>query len=524
MNQVKKTVSFKNLKPIFKYCPQTRKMNPTFSIILLQTESAPDWVLFLGRFHPLIVHLPIGILIVAALIEFFARQPRFSALRQANRFILFWGAVSASFACAAGYMLSLSGGYEQDALDTHALLGYAVAGTAWLAYLLKCSRGMVRKAFIPVFGISLLLVSAAGHFGGNLTHGSDYLTQYMPQPLRKVAGLPPRQDTDLAAKKITDINQALVYQDLVRPALNQSCVACHNAEKQKGKLRMDTPELLTKGGKNGAIFVAGNAEQSEMIKRLHLPLEDEHHMPPKGKTQLTENQIAMLTWWIGQGAPFDRKVAELNVTDGVKPILASFADGGGGAGKGGETSESGKLSPALLAKVPVADAKALDALRKINVLIIPVAQANNLLEISFVNAKNFNDSQAKLLASVAEQTVWLKLSHTQAGDQTLSELAKFKHLNRLHLEFTDITDAGLKHLKNLPYLESLNLYGTQITDAGLKELASLKSLKTLYLWQTNVTPQGAAELQKALPDTEINTGMTEEEETATVKKLVSDRK
>ena len=500
-------------------------MNPRFSVILLQTETAPDWVLFLGRFHPLIVHLPIGILVIAALIEFFARQPRFAALRQANRFILFWGAVGATFACVAGYMLSLSGGYEQDALDTHALLGYAVAGTAWLAYLLKRSRGVVRKAFIPTFAASVLLVSAAGHFGGNLTHGSDYLTQYMPQPLRKVAGLPLRQDTNLTARKITDINQALVYQDLVRPALEQSCTGCHNAEKQKGKLRMDTPELLTKGGKNGPVFVAGNADQSEMIKRLHLPLEDEHHMPPKGKTQLTENQIAMLMWWIGQGAPFNQKVAELKVNDEVKPILASFANGGGvGAGKGGEEIATGKISPALLAKVPVADAKALDSLRKINVLIIPVAQANNLLEISFVNAKNFNDSQAKLLAPVAGQTVWLKLSHTQAGDQTLAELAKFKHLNRLHLEFTNITDAGLKHLKHLPYLESLNLYGTQVTDAGLKELASLKSLKTLYLWQTNVTPQGAAALQKSLPGTEINTGMTEQQETADVKKLVSDRK
>lgn len=496
-------------------------MTRPLSVILLQSESAPDWVLFLGRFHPLIVHLPIGILVIAALIEFFARKPRFAALREANGFILFWGAISATFACVAGYMLSLSGGYEPDALDTHALLGYAVAGTAWLAYLLKRSRGLVRKAYVPVFAASVLLISAAGHFGGNLTHGSDYLTQYMPQPLRKVAGLPPREDTNLAAKKIADINQALVYQDLVRPALNQSCVGCHNAEKQKGKLRMDTPELLAKGGKNGPVFVAGNAEQSEMIKRVHLPLEDEHHMPPKGKTQLTESQITMLAWWIGQGAPFDKKVAELKVPDNVKPVLASFTDGG--AAGASDENGGGKVSPALLAKVPAADAKALDALKKINVLIIPVAQSNNLLEISFVNAKDFNDSRAKLLAPVAQQTVWLKLSHTQAGDQTLAEVAKFKHLNRLHLEFTNVTDAGLKNLKNLPYLESLNLYGTQITDAGLKQLASLKSLKTLYLWQTKVTAQGAAELQKALPDTEINTGIMEQQETADVKKLVSDR-
>lgn len=191
----------------------------------------------------------------------------------------------------------------------------------------------------------------------------------------------------------------------------------------------------------------------------------------------------------------------------MKPILASFTNGGSGEANGENVAE--KTSPALLAKVPAAGTKAIEALRKINVLIIPVAQSNNLLEISFINAKTFNDSQAKLLAPIAEQTVWLKLSNTQIGDQTLAEVAKFKHLNRLHLEFTNITDAGLKQLKNLPYLESLNLYGTQVTDAGIQQLSSLKSLKTLYLWQTKVTAQGAATLQKALPDAEINTGMTE---------------
>jgi uncharacterized membrane protein/mono/diheme cytochrome c family protein len=485
-------------------------------VILLQAQSTPEWVLFLGRFHPLLVHLPIGILIIAALIEFFARTPKLQALREANNFVLFWGALTATFACVLGYLLSQSGGYDEDALDTHAWLGYAVAGTAWLAYILKRSQtSVIHKVYVPVFTASVLLIFAAGHYGGNLTHGSDYLTQYMPNPLRSVAGLPPRKEKS-EAKKITDINQALVYQDLVQPALDQTCVSCHNAEKQKGDLRMDTPELLRKGGENGPIFIAGNAETSEMLKRIHLPLEDDDHMPPKGKPQPSDQQIALLTWWINQGAPFDKKVADLKVSDEIKPVLASFTQGATPA-----VEDGSRPAAILVANVPKADAKAIEALRQQSVIVLPVAQDNNLLEVSFVNAKSFNDTQVVLLTPVAQQTVWLKLGRTQIGDKTIAELSKFKNLNRLHLEFTNVTDAGLKNLKSAQSLQYLNLIGTAITDQGLKELGTLKTLRTLYLWQTKVTPQGVADLQKALPDTEINTGMEEQGPAASVQKLVS---
>nr|MCU0354948.1 ribonuclease inhibitor [Cytophagales bacterium] len=288
------------------------------AFVLLQTPAAPEWVLFFGRFHPLVVHLPIGILVIAALIEFAARSPKLAALREANRFVLFWGAVTATLACVIGYMLAQSGGYDEDALGKHQWLGYGVAAAAWVAYLLKnVPGGLLHKAYRPVFGVAVLLLFGAGHYGGNLTHGSDYLTQYMPQPLRAVAGLPPRKEP-AAAKKITDINQAVVFTDLVQPTLEQSCVNCHNAEKQKGDLRMDSHEFLLKGGEHGPVLVAGRADESEMLKRIHLPLEDDDHMPPKGKPQPTDQQIALLTWWINQGAPVDKKVAELKVTDDMK--------------------------------------------------------------------------------------------------------------------------------------------------------------------------------------------------------------
>jgi uncharacterized membrane protein len=112
-------------------------------------------------------------------------------------------------------------------------------------------------------------------------------------------------------KKIENIDEALVYQDIIAPVMEQKCWSCHNANKIKGELRMDQQDLLLKGGKHGAIIKANDPANSELIKRLLLPEEDEHHMPPKGKTPLTEQEIALLHWWIQQGAPFDKKVAQL---------------------------------------------------------------------------------------------------------------------------------------------------------------------------------------------------------------------
>lgn len=490
--------------------------------LLLQAAAPSDWALFFGHFHPLVVHLPIGFLLIAGVLEAGQRSGKISVSDGVIATVLFWSAVGATVACLFGYLLSLGGGYEPDILQEHQWQGIGVAAFAWVAWALKSETIGDRIPFgsllyLPVLGVSLVLLSAAGHHGGSLTHGSDYLTQYTPEPFRSLAGLPPKSAT-VAAKPITDVNQAMVYEQIVNPILNQSCVQCHNAEKSKGGLRYDTAELLKKGGKNGPVFVAGNALNSEMIKRCLLPVEDEHHMPPKGKTPLTDPQIALLTWWIDQGAPFDKKVSDLTVTATVKPALATLGGGkdvnGGSAissmaATGTSTMVSKPESPVLTMTVPAGDANTIDALKKAGLLVLPVSKTQNQLEVSAVNAPDFGDAQVGLLTRLNQQIIWLKLGDTDITDATLSQVATLKNLQKLHLERTNITDAGLKQLKTLSYLEYLNLYGTNITDAGLTELAGLKSLRTVYVWQTKTTTAGVAALKKALPGVDIIGGIDE---------------
>ena len=480
------------------------------TFILLQTS---DWATFVGRFHPVLVHLPIGFLLLAGLLEIGRLTGKVELKASTITFILFWAAIGATLSCGAGYLLSLGGGYETELLEKHKWQGIWVAVFAWVAWIVK-SETLGDKIpfgpllYLPALALSALMTMVAGHHGGSLTHGEEYLTQATPEPFRGWMGMAPQEELT-KIEPIKDINQAMVYQQVVQPILKQSCVQCHNSGKMKGELRMDQIALIKKGGENGPIFVAGNSAESEMLKRCLLPLEDEHHMPPKGKTQLTESQISLLTWWIDQGAAFDKKVIDLKVTDNIKPVLAALA--GGAAAVGVATAASGPTESAVLKlKLPAPDSKAMEALKKANVLVMPLASEQpNLLEISTINAANFNDQQAALLAPLAQNIVWLKLGDTQISDRTLAEIAKMKNLQKLHLENTAVTDAGLKNLKALPYLEYLNLLGTGITDAGLKELSACKALQQVYLWQSKATEAGVAALKQALPNVEVVLGTTE---------------
>ncbi|MFD2572485.1 c-type cytochrome domain-containing protein [Spirosoma soli] len=486
-------------------------------LILLQaaTTQASDWALFFGHFHPLIVHLPIGFLLIAGLLEIDRLTRRNSVSSHTITLILFWSAVSATMACVFGYLLSLGGGYEAETLEEHQWQGIGVAVFAWIAWAVKSENlGRVipfaQLMYVPSLAVALLLLLAAGHHGGNLTHGSDYLTQYTPEPFRTLAGLPPKQ-SEIKFKPITDVNQAMVYQQIVNPILQSRCVQCHNADKSKAKLRLDTPEMIKKGYEDGPVIVAGKSSNSELVKVCLLPEEDDHHMPPKGKNQLTEGQIALLTWWIDQGASFDKKVSELKVNDAIRPVLASL--GGGPIETDGKPSvASGPMpeSPVLTMNVPVADEKIIDELKKTGLLVLPISKEQNQLEVSAVNVKTFSDAQAALLPKLNNQIVWLKLGNTEVSDAALSQIAKLKNLQKLHLEQTKVTNAGLKQLKGLQHLEYLNLYGTAVTDAGLAELVSLKNLKTLYLWQTKTTEQGVVSLKEALPKLEVIGGINEQ--------------
>ncbi|MEX1238950.1 MAG: c-type cytochrome domain-containing protein [Cyclobacteriaceae bacterium] len=464
----------------------------------MEKETA-DIVLFFGRFHPLMLHVPIGFLTIAFLIEVVSRFHRFKEYRPVVGFILFLGAASAVITSLLGYMLAQSGGYQGDLLLVHQWSGIGVSLLSALAFALyvqlkrKPSR-RTDKSYLAVMASMVIFLAVAGHFGGSLTHGSDYLTRYMPDSLRRIAGLPPRENKE--RRIITNLNEAVVYADIVDPILDAYCSSCHNESKQKGELMMHTPKDLMKGGENGPAFVPGNAIESAMIQRMQLPEDHEDHMPPEGKKQISDDELQLLIWWVNEGATFDKKVTELNIPGDVDSILNTLVD---------PDANKTEVEILLSSDVLPASEATVQQLLKQGVSVAPLSNEIHWLQAQAAPNQP-GDSIIKGFVKVSEQLTWLNLGGTSVTDEGLAAIGTFKFLTRLHLGNTQITDEGLEYLKELPYLEMLNIYGTRVSDEGIRHLSSLKNLKKLYVWKTQVTEEGALRLEKALPGLEVNLG------------------
>ncbi|MDQ3278382.1 MAG: hypothetical protein M3Q06_08640 [Bacteroidota bacterium] len=440
----------------------------------------------IGRFHPALVHLPIGILLMGILLQWLSASPKYNISESVIRIVLLIGTFSAILSCITGFLLSSSDDYETDLVSWHMWMGIGVAA----ASLLFLQRILTRQNDITtrLTSISLLvLIVVTGHFGGSLTHGPDYLT----------LSLNNEPDTVAVRKPIANIQEAGVYADVVQPVLQAKCYNCHSSKKQKGGLRVDDPSLLLKGGKSGETILPGRAEESELIKRLLLPLEDDDHMPPKSKPQLKESEIALIHWWIGQGADFSKKVKELPQPEKLKPLLLAL-------------QHSGKKREAPLAvpDAPIEPAApaAVKAVKDVGAVVIPVAAGSNYLSVNFVTVPDAGANQLEQLLPLKRQVVSLKLNDSRITDAVLTILAQLTNLRTLYLNNTAVTDAGLAALKPLANLQVLSLVNTKVTAAGLTQLSGIKSLQSLYAYQTGVTAADTARLRKLFPTASIDMG------------------
>lgn len=442
---------------------------------------------FTGRLHPAIVHLPIGILLLACLFELFARSKRYTDYRPVIQTMIFWGMLSAVAAVVSGLLLEGSGEYEEEYVQPHEWSGISAAALSIILYILY--RKNVKRNFIRIVTVMvLIMVGITGHLGGTVTRGPEFLTEPFTQSSNKTVTIKP----------IPNIQNVVAFNDVVQPILKEGCYNCHGPNKQKGKLRFDEKEAIIKGGKNGKTVVAGKPEDSEMIKRLLLPVEHEDHMPPKYKAQLTKQQISVLQWWVNTGADFNKKVSDLKQSENIKPVLLAM--------------ETGTAAPETeITEVPEEPVNAGDTavIRKLSaegVMVMTVARNSNYLSASFVTAGNKADTLIKSMQPLKKQLISLKLDQSNINDSTLTAISDLSNLRRLQLSNTSITDDGLVKLKKLKDLGSLNLVGTRVTAKGVMQIKDLKALKYLYLYKTSITAAEREELKKNFPETTLDFG------------------
>jgi uncharacterized membrane protein len=437
-----------------------------------------DLLQFAGRLHILALHLPIGFLLLAFLMEIATRRSM-PVLRPAVGFSLFWGMISAVLAAALGFLLSLDGSYDDTLLNWHKWLGIATALLSVALYFVQ-KKQAPSWLYLPMFGVTVVSLAAAGHFGGSLTHGSDFLFEKSGAE-------------SAAAQPITNLDSAQVFSDVILPVLKDKCGGCHNPSKRKGELVILSKEDILKGGESGPAVLPGKPAESPLLKGIQLPLEDEDHMPPKGKRQLADYEKQLLEWWITSGASFEKKVADAAMPENLRTALSAKTQ-----------AQSSPLAALKLSEV--SDSK-LKALREKGILAYPLASGSPLLQVSLSDRKDLSTALLKELEKIGENIIQLHLSNSNVDDEMLVILKKLPHLNRLYLEQTAISDIGLANLANLNFLEYLNLYKTQVTDAGLEQLKSLPRLKSVYLWQTGVTEKGIAQFVSAKPDIFVNKGV-----------------
>lgn len=447
---------------------------------------APGGVQFLGRLHPILVHLPIGFLFALLVLEVVDLFVRSAILHHATYLMAWLAGFAAVFAVVAGIILAYPGGYSEELLFRHRWLGVFTAICAIWLLAWKVSRSPSKPhgwsfAYHPLLAAAAALLLGAGHYGGSLTHGSDYLTDYMPAALRSLLGLAEKTPAP-AAVALDDPADTVIFSGLIEPILRTNCVRCHGQEKQKGDLRLDSYAFLQAGGESGP-------DVSLIAESLHLPIEDEKHMPPKERPQLSLDEIALITWWVRSGASELARIRDVPAGEQIDRILQA---------KLGLSAEDETWPMKEWEEI---EAVVQELRGELGVRIQRVSRDSPALEVPFVpSGAVFGDAELERLASLPENIESLNLSGSAVTDAGLAHLAGMKNLVRIDLSNTKITDAGLAHLGDLPRLHYLNLYGARITDEGASLLARIPSLRRVFLWQTGVTAEAASELARNLTD------------------------
>ena len=289
-------------------------------LALAATSPAPvaaagfSWVKFLGPFHMVVLHFPIGFLTLAALMEAWFWFKPFEGGRRLIGLTLLLSGAAATLTVALGLMRASGGGYSPEVLSLHKLAGFAVTGLAVVTWLLHRrllslnSSSILCVIYRFSLGATLGALTVAGHQGGTLTHGKGFLSANSPAALKSILGedadevrtngSPSGADPKLAPS--TDSNLALKVQGI----FTHKCISCHGPEKQKGKLRVDQMEIMLSGGKSGnPAIVPNDALKSNLLRLVTLPRSNEDAMPPDGKEPLTADEIATIFEWVQAGAP-----------------------------------------------------------------------------------------------------------------------------------------------------------------------------------------------------------------------------
>jgi uncharacterized membrane protein len=435
-----------------------------------------NWEIFIGRFHPVLVHLPIGIFFLGFVLEVFARiAPRKVAVHR-NTVILTYaiGLLAAVFAAITGWLLSFSDDYRIDALQDHKLLGIATIVMMVFVVIYQV-RGSAEKEKLKLAAsaAALVLTGLTGHFGGNLTHGPDYLTQYAPRLLSS------QEKSLFETVGAMHPDSVQIYTDLIQPLLQDHCVDCHNSENNKGRLILESYADLFKDQDHERPVTAGDLEQSELFKRISLPAGHEKAMPPL-EAGFSYTDIGILKYWIVNGADSLAGFDSDNMPEELIRLI--------------QRDYGLDYSPRPYyekVRVDSLGEERLEQLRNSGFRAGYLSQENFLLDVSFAS-DSIGIENIEALNQVTGYVTFLKISNCELSDELIGKMNDLQHLTRVDLSKNQLGEASVSFLLEQPNLEIVNLNETRVDQALLQQLLKHERLRRVYVSNTNI---GSDEMQ-----------------------------
>lgn len=431
------------------------------SLLFVPLDGRPhaDWLQFLGRFHPLLVHLPIGLIVLLPVLEILGiRRP---ALRNAAGLILQFAMATCLIAIFFGILLAYGSGESGTTVTNHLRGGILLA--IELLFCVAVRRTWLQThhwgVYFPLLGLVLLTLTWTAHQGGSLTYGGGYLTRYMPPTIKKY----------IAPSAVSSHPDSFFARHIF-PVLDTKCVSCHGTNKEQGGLRLDSYESLMAGGKDGTVIAPRNPDGSLLLKNVTLPPSDPHFMPAENRPPLTPDEIARIRAWVLAGAsPEASSVPGIFIAGEHEEPLPPVGDYSALMG------EIQQMQQSQGAKLVPVSAKPSDGL---------------ILRTTDI-AATFDDSQLAKFQRFAPYIVEAELGRTVVTDDSITTLVQFKNLRALHLEGTGVTGRTLGKLSSLSQLSYLNLSATKVTSNEIAPLKSMPNLRHLYLFDTPVEPASA---------------------------------
>jgi uncharacterized membrane protein len=440
------------------------------SLVKLDGKPHADWQQLLGRFHPLVVHLPIGLLVLVPALEIAgAWRP---ALREAVGFVLSLAFITSLCSLTLGYLLAYGSGEAGSTVTRHMWGGIALAIGVALCMLGRPSWSSRTLPFVYplLLTCTLLTLVWTAHEGGSITHGGNYLTQYLPASFKSL--------TLGNTTRLQAFNPTSFYTKHIHPIFDANCVSCHGESKISGGLRLDSYDRLMRGGKDGTVIVPGDPDESILLRRVTLPASHKQFMPAEGKPPLRPEEISWIRAWIQQGAsPTDATVAGVSIRElqSDAPIIP--------------VGDYSGLEPEIQQMEKSQGAKLMHVSGK---------PSDGLVLYTVDAASSFGDAELKKFQKFAPYIVEAELGRTAVTDASFDTLAKFTHLRALHLEGTRVTGDGLAKLAPLSQLTYLNLSSTQVTQTAVALLATMENLHHLYLYDTPAKPTTDKELTQPI--------------------------